>query len=261
MWLVVFVFWHDRRSDDLYCTFFQVIIFYSRNWCVRIWHDRRLSEIYFNCWSDNSTFFFLGCIFSGVSKNIAGQTTVPFFYGLYFWGVIIGGRILTRAPIMILTKKKVQSSGWPCFLAGSNYNQKKLRPPQKGDSCLADGWNQSFSAGSNYNRKQLRPGKKRYSDLADGWNKSQITVCRVKIRTPIITKLEKLWPEKKGTVVWSTTSQKCRTKHLGVCRLLKVLLAIFTNRSIQQQQKTTTQHIHNTQQQPKWAAFALPLAA
>ncbi len=49
----------------------------------------------------------------------------------------------------------------------------------------------------------------------------------------------------------STTSQKRRTKHLGVCRSLKVLFAIFTNRSIQQQQKTATQHIHNTQQQPK----------
>jgi hypothetical protein len=48
-----------------------------------------------------------------------------------------------------------------------------------------------------------------------------------------------------------TTSQKRGTKHLGVCRLLKVLFAIFTNRSIQQQQKTATQHIHSTQQQPK----------
>jgi hypothetical protein len=47
------------------------------------------------------------------------------------------------------------------------------------------------------------------------------------------------------------TSQKHRTKHLGVCRSLKVLFAIFTNRSIQQQQKIATQHIHNTQQQPK----------
>jgi hypothetical protein len=49
----------------------------------------------------------------------------------------------------------------------------------------------------------------------------------------------------------TTTSQKRRTKHLGVCRLLKVLFAIFTNCSIQQQQKTATQHIDNTQQQPK----------
>ncbi len=31
--------------------------------------------------------------------------------------------------------------------------------------------------------------KKKYSHLAVGWNKSQITVCRVKIRTPPITLL------------------------------------------------------------------------
>ena len=38
-----------------------------------------------------------------------------------------------------------------------------------------------FLRRSNYN------WKKRYSCLAVGWNKSQITVCRVKIRTPPIT--------------------------------------------------------------------------
>ncbi len=43
----------------------------------------------------------------------------------------------------------------------------------------------------NYDRK------KRYSRLADGWNKSRITVCRVKIRTPIITKLDKVTTGKK----------------------------------------------------------------
>ena len=42
-----------------------------------------------------------------------------------------------------------------------------------------------FLCRSNYDRK------KRYSHLADGWNKSQITVCRVKIRTPPITLLFK----------------------------------------------------------------------
>ncbi len=50
-------------------------------------------------------------------------------------------------------------------------------------------------------------------------------------------------------VVLFTTSQKHRTKHLGVCRLLKVLFAIFTNRSLQQQQKTahhTTHPQHTT---------------
>ncbi len=58
-----------------------------------------------------------------------------------------------------------------------------------------------------------------------------------------------------------TTSQKRRARHLRVCRLLKVSFAVFTNRSIQQQQNPLTQHIHNTQQQPKWATFALLLAA
>jgi hypothetical protein len=66
-------------------------------------------------------------------------------------------------------------------------------------------------------------------------------------------KLDVFFPAKKAQDVCRaiTTSQKRRTKHLGVCRSLKVLFAIFTNRSIQQQQKTATQHIHNTQQQPK----------
>jgi hypothetical protein len=39
-----------------------------------------------------------------------------------------------------------------------------------------------FLCQSNYNLKE-----KRYSHLAVGWNKSQITVCRVKIRTTPIT--------------------------------------------------------------------------
>jgi hypothetical protein len=41
-----------------------------------------------------------------------------------------------------------------------------------------------FSAGSFVD--QITTGKK-YSRLAVGWNKSQITICRVKIRTPPIT--------------------------------------------------------------------------
>ncbi len=48
-----------------------------------------------------------------------------------------------------------------CFLAGFFINQS--------------------TTGKNYDRK------KRYGRLAVGWNKSQITVCRVKIRTPTIT--------------------------------------------------------------------------
>ncbi len=45
-----------------------------------------------------------------------------------------------------------------------------------------------------------------------------------------------------------TTSQKHRVKHLGVCRLLKVFFAIFTNWLIQQQTKpaNTTHPQHTT---------------
>ncbi len=35
---------------------------------------------------------------------------------------------------------------------------------------------------------KITTGKKRYSRLAISWNKSQITVCRVKIQTPTITR-------------------------------------------------------------------------
>jgi hypothetical protein len=36
--------------------------------------------------------------------------------------------------------------------------------------------------------EKITTTKKRNSRLAIGWNKSQITVCRVKIRTPTITR-------------------------------------------------------------------------
>jgi hypothetical protein len=44
--------------------------------------------------------------------------------------------------------------------------------------------------------------KKRYSRLAVGWNKSQITVCRVKIRTSTTT--GKNYDQKKSTVICNT---------------------------------------------------------
>ncbi len=86
-------------------------------------------------------FFFWVVIFSGGSKNIAGQTTVPFF----FWVVIFSGRnwcsyfdtstnygtYIWPETITIRKKGIVQSSGRPCFSAGSNYNRKKLRPEKK----------------------------------------------------------------------------------------------------------------------------------
>jgi hypothetical protein len=59
-------------------------------------------------------FLFRVVIFSGGSKNIAGQMTVPFFFGLLFFGVLIGVCILTRAPIMLLT-----------------YDRKKILPEKK----------------------------------------------------------------------------------------------------------------------------------
>ncbi len=77
------------------------------------------------------------------------------------------------------------------------YNWKKLLP-KKRYSCLA---------GYFFWRVQITTikimTKKKYIHLADGWNKSQITVCRVKIRTPIITKPGIITTEKKGTVVSS----------------------------------------------------------
>ncbi len=59
-----------------------------------------------------------------------------------------------------------------------------------------------ITTGKNYDRK------KRYSCLANSWNKSQITVCRVKIQTPIITKLEKntTWKKK-------VQSSGCQLEH------------------------------------------------
>jgi hypothetical protein len=111
------------------------------------------------------------------------------------------------------------------------YNRKQLLPEKKWYSRLAGHviWRVQITTGKNYHPKKkkvqssarwlksmffggfkLQPEKitsrkKRYSCLADGRNKSQMTICRVKIRTPIITKLEKITTgEKKGTVVWSS---------------------------------------------------------
>ncbi len=64
-----------------------------------------------------------------------------------------------------------------------------------------------ITTGKNCNHTQ-----KRYSRLAVGCNKSQITICRFKIRTP--TSPEKLRPEKKGTVVWPSVGMKTATLRL-----------------------------------------------
>ncbi len=74
------------------------------------------------------------------------------------------------------------------------YDRKKNLPEKKGTVV----WPAMFFGGFKLQPEKIMTGKKRYSCLADGWNKSQITVCRVKIRTPIITKLwEQLRPKKK----------------------------------------------------------------
>ncbi len=91
-------------------------------------------------------------------------------------------------------KKKVQSSGRLCFLN---------------------------------HQKKLRPEKKRYSHLTDGWNKSQITVCRVKIRTHQL-RLEKNMTGKKryDTVVWLSVVSKYK-HHQSHSNLRKFLLGFF----------------------------------
>ncbi len=76
-------------SDDQ--TTVSYLFFWSKFFTVLIgvfvlWNDRRLSDIYFNRQSDNCTFFFRVILFSGGSKNIAGQMTVPFFLVVIFLG-------------------------------------------------------------------------------------------------------------------------------------------------------------------------------
>ncbi len=85
-----------------------------------------------------------------------------------------------------------------CQNTNTNYDPKKLRPPQKRYSRLAG---YVFRT----TRKITTPPKKRYSRLTDGWNKSQITVCRVEIRTHQL-QLEKIM-----------TGKKVRHSRLVVC--------------------------------------------
>ena len=77
---------------------------------------------------------------------------------------------------------------WYLHTTGNNYYQKKRYSRLAGHVF----WRVQITTGKITTRK-----KKRYSRLADGWNKSQITICRVKIQTPIITKLEKITTRKK----------------------------------------------------------------
>ncbi len=88
MWLVVFVFWQDRQPDHSVVLFFPVIVFSSRNWCVRILTWQTVIWDLFQPLVRRLYLFFWVVIFSGGSKNIAGQTTVPFF----FWVLIFSSR-------------------------------------------------------------------------------------------------------------------------------------------------------------------------
>ncbi len=94
---------------------------------------------------------------------------------------------------------------WYLQTTGKNYYQEK-----KGTVL----WPAIFFGGFKFqSEKNFDPKKKRYSCLADGWHKSQITLCHVKIQTPIITKLEKnMSLKKKGTVVWLSVGAQ-NTKH------------------------------------------------
>ncbi len=72
--------------------------------------------------------FFSGRNFSGGSKNIASQTTVPFFPAVIFL-VVIGVRILTQTPIMVLTTvKKYYRKKRYSRLAGYFFGGFKLQP-------------------------------------------------------------------------------------------------------------------------------------
>jgi hypothetical protein len=88
--------------------------------------------------------FFPVIIFSGGSKNIAGQMPVLFFLVVTFW-IIIGVRILTRTPIMVLT-------------TGKNYYRKK-------GTVI---WPAMFFGGFKLQPEKITTRKKRYSHLADG---------------------------------------------------------------------------------------------
>ncbi len=182
--------WQTTRR--LCRTFSSGHIFSSHNWCVRFltWQTV-IWEI--SIGQMTIPFFSVPNFFWWFEKH-SRPDDCTFFFGSYFFRVvIIGVCILTRAPIMVLT-----------------YDRKKLLPEKKLYSHLAGHvfWRVQISTGKNCDLK-----KKRYSHHADGWNKSQITVCRVKIQTPVITKLEKITTgEKKGTVVWLLVGAQ-NTKH------------------------------------------------
>ncbi len=61
-----------------------------------------------------------------------------------------------------ITTKKKGTVVWPAMLFGGfKLQPEKLRPEKKRYSHLADGWNLCFLVGSNYNWKKLRPPPKK----------------------------------------------------------------------------------------------------
>ncbi len=87
-WCSYFDTTDDQRTVSY--LFFLVIFFSSRNWCVCILTGQTVIWDLFQPlvrWLYD-TFFFRVVIFSGFSKNIAGQVTVPFFFRV----VIFSGR-------------------------------------------------------------------------------------------------------------------------------------------------------------------------
>jgi hypothetical protein len=113
-------------------------------------------------------------------KNIASQTTVPFFPVKIFW-VVIGVRILTRASIMVLT-----------------YDRKKLLP-EKRYSRLAGHvfWRVQITTGKNYDpKKKVQSSGRRLKSMFFG---------RFKLQPEKITT-----PPKKDTVVWPTVEINLR---------------------------------------------------
>ncbi len=135
---------------------------------------------------------------------MAGQTTVHFFFLVVFFS----GRTLCKYH------------NW-CSCQNTNtnyYNPKKLRPEKKGTVV----WPAMFFEPP----EKLRPEKKKVQSSDWATDISQITVCRVKIRTHQLW-MEKLWPEKKyDTVVWLSVVSKYEN-HQSQFNLRKFLLGFF----------------------------------
>ncbi len=93
---------------------------------------------------------------------------------------------------------------------------KKLQPEKKKGTVV---WPVIFFKPS----EKIRTRKKRYSRLTNSWNKSQITVCRVKIRTHQL-RLEKIMTGKKVRYSFVMSRYEHHQSHFN---LRKFLLGFF----------------------------------